>query len=88
VEDLDEDLNYFTIQPPALKTAKNFDELQGQKKDNRLFTDRPKKHAQDTPRKLQKMLRKLEASVAKNSVVGTPSKHARKNRMEDKVWNI
>jgi hypothetical protein len=82
---VNEDLDYFMIQPPAITTAEKFRDHQKQPQDNRLFSDRPKSHAQDTPTNLKKMLRKLEASVARNSFVGAPSKHARKNLLGKQV---
>lgn len=88
VEDVNEDLDYFTIQPPSLKTAKSFEEQQSREKENCLFTERPKTQAQNTPQSLRKALRKLEASVAKNSFLGTPSKHAHKNTADDEVSNF
>jgi len=77
VENLDEDLDYFTIQPPEVESAQTFEKQHDRRQDNRLFTESPRSCAQDTPQKYQKILWQLEASVSKNSLIGTPSKHSR-----------
>ena len=83
-------MKYFKIQSSALEAFKKFNAHQSAKakKDDHFFSDQSKFSAQNTLKKLQKMLQKLKTSVVKNLLTETSSKHASKKPNKDEVSNI
>ena len=88
VKNFNENLNYFNIQSFIIKIIEKYKIKQVTKSDNCLFTDHSRSHAQNTSKSMWKMLWKLEASVAKNSLIETSFKHVSKKRTENVINNI
>jgi len=81
---LNEDLDYFTLAPPTQGRVTHFQAQREKPKDERLFNERPRRTSK-VEATLKKTLRTLEASVQKNSLMGSPSKHRPKKTLEPGV---